>query len=71
MPHETRSHMFNRIVQRNVTGRKEMRAALRGHGDDLHVPSYVWDGGEEPDIAGVYVISPQGEPFRIGLTIAE
>lgn len=43
---------------------------LRGHGDDLHVPSYGWDGGEEPEIAGVYLISPQGEPYRIGLTMA-
>jgi hypothetical protein len=43
---------------------------LRAHGEDLEVPSYAWDGGEEPEIAGVYVVSPDGEPFRVGLTMA-
>lgn len=43
---------------------------LRACGDDLVVPAYGWDGGEEPEIAGVYIISPQGEPLRIGLTVA-
>jgi hypothetical protein len=43
---------------------------LRGHGDDLNVPAYAWDGGEEPEIAGVYLIGLGGEPFRVGLTMA-
>jgi hypothetical protein len=43
---------------------------LRGHGDDLVIPPYAWDGGEEPEIAGVYIISPGGEVFRVGLTVA-
>ncbi len=42
---------------------------LRGDGDTLFIPPYAWDGGEEPEIAGVYVISPGGEPFRIGFTV--
>lgn len=42
---------------------------LRAHGDDLHVPSYADDGGEEPEIAGVYIISRDGYPYRVGLTV--
>ena len=45
-------------------------SVLRAHGDNLKIPPYAWDGGEEPEIAGVYVISPEGQPFRIGLTVA-
>lgn len=43
---------------------------LRGHNDPLEVPAYGWDGGEEPEIAGVYLIGPDGMPRRIGLTPA-
>ena len=43
---------------------------LRAHGEDLVIPPYACDGGEEPEIAGVYLISPEGEPFRAGLTLA-
>ena len=42
---------------------------LKAHGEDLEVPSYADDGGEEPEIAGVYLISPMGEPYRVGLTV--
>jgi hypothetical protein len=42
---------------------------LRGHGDELLVPRYAEDGGEEAEIAGAYVIAPDGTPCRIGLTI--
>ncbi|MFY0686432.1 MAG: GguC protein [Cyclobacteriaceae bacterium] len=43
---------------------------LRGHLDKLEVPSYAMDGGEEPEIAGVYVCDANGKPFRIGFTTA-
>ena len=43
--------------------------ALRAHGEPLAIPSYGWDGGEEPEIAGVYVIGPNGQPYRVGLTV--
>jgi hypothetical protein len=43
---------------------------LRGHNEVLEVPAYGWDGGEEPEIAGVYVIAPDGAPCRVGLTVA-
>jgi hypothetical protein len=42
---------------------------LRGHGDPLEVPPHALDGGEEPEIAGVYVIDAHGEPRRIGLAM--
>jgi hypothetical protein len=41
---------------------------LRGHNDPLEVAAYAEDGGEEPEIAGVYFIDPEGNPRRIGMT---
>lgn len=43
---------------------------LKGYGDPLIVPSYGSDGGEEPEIAGVYIIDRNGVPRRIGFTMA-
>ena len=40
---------------------------LRAHGESLLVPGYAEDGGEEAEIAGVYVIDQEGQPFRIGM----
>ena len=40
---------------------------LRAHGQPLEVPAYAEDGGEEGEIAGVYVIGPKGEPHRVGM----
>jgi hypothetical protein len=40
---------------------------LRAHGEPLDIPSYAEDGGEEAEIAGVYVIGPDGHPYRLGL----
>ena len=42
---------------------------LRAHGEALDVPAYAEDGGEEPEIAGAYLISPDGEPLRVGFTV--
>jgi hypothetical protein len=42
---------------------------LKAHGEELVIPPYGWDGGEEPEIAGVYLISGSGKPFRVGLTV--
>jgi hypothetical protein len=43
---------------------------LRAHGDALDVPPYAEGGGEEAEIAGVYVIDPCGHPRRVGLAVA-
>ncbi len=40
---------------------------LRGHGQPLEIPSYAEDGGEEAEIAGIYVIAPDGLPYRVGM----
>lgn len=41
---------------------------LRAHGDDLEIPCFGNDGGEEPEVAGVYIIDKTGTPWRIGFT---
>jgi hypothetical protein len=43
---------------------------LRGHGAPLVIPSYAGDGGEEPELAAVYVIDLKGTPRRLGMTPA-
>ncbi|HXJ90277.1 MAG TPA: AraD1 family protein [Candidatus Binatia bacterium] len=42
-------------------------ATLRAHGQALEIPSYAEDGGEEAEIAGIYVVGPEGTPYRIGM----
>lgn len=49
---------------------KGTAANLRGHGDYLDVTSFSNDGGEEPEVAGIYVIGPDGQPWRIGFSCA-
>lgn len=39
---------------------------LRAHGEPLDVPDFADDGGEEPEIAGIYLIGPDGQPYRLG-----
>jgi hypothetical protein len=41
---------------------------LRAHGEALDRPPYAEDGGEEGEVAGVYVIDPEGHPRRVGMT---
>lgn len=41
--------------------------ALRAHGEPLDIPPHAEDGGEEPEIAGIYVIDAQGVPRRVGM----
>jgi hypothetical protein len=41
-------------------------ASLRAHNEPLTIPGFAEDGGEEPEIAGVYVIDADGAPRRIG-----
>jgi hypothetical protein len=39
-------------------------------GAALSVPGFGQDGGEEPEVAGIYVIGPDGAPARVGWTLA-
>jgi hypothetical protein len=40
---------------------------LRGHDEALEVPPYAGDGGEEAEVAGIYLIAPDGQPRRVGM----
>ncbi len=35
----------------------------------LPMPEFALDGGEEPEIAGLYIVGPDGQPCRVGYTI--
>ncbi|MGX1500756.1 AraD1 family protein [Roseibium aggregatum] len=39
-------------------------------GGDLVSPGFCEDGGEEPEVAGIYVIADDGTPFRVGFALA-
>jgi hypothetical protein len=39
-------------------------------GAPLSMPAFAKDGGEEPELAGIYLIGSDGTPFRLGLCLA-
>jgi hypothetical protein len=43
--------------------------SLRGPQASLEIPEFALDGGEEPEIAGCYVIDPAGNPRRVGFVL--
>ncbi len=43
---------------------------LVGTGTPLDQPGYAVDGGEEPEIAGLYIIGADGTPHRLGFCLA-
>lgn len=45
-------------------------AVLAAPGATLNAPAFAEDGGEEPEIAGIYLIAPDGTPVRLGWTLA-
>jgi hypothetical protein len=38
-------------------------------GQPLQSPSFALDGGEEPEIVGLYLIGPDGTPWRVGFAL--
>ena len=46
------------------------RLARRRPGEPLTMPHFAADGGEEPELAGVYLIGPDGTPHRLGFCLA-
>jgi hypothetical protein len=46
---------------------KGIGTILRAHNETLTVPAHAMDGGEEAEIAGVYLIGADGTPRRIGM----
>lgn len=45
-------------------------SVLSGHNSHLDVPAYAEDGGEEPEVAGIYYCDSRGVPYRIGFATA-
>ena len=43
---------------------------VTGPGEPLTMPGFARDGGEEPEIAGIYLIGPDGTPWRLGFCLA-
>ncbi|TXB64100.1 GguC protein [Paracoccus aurantiacus] len=43
--------------------------AAAAPGKPLASPGFALDAGEEPEIAGLYVIAPDGSPFRLGFAL--
>lgn len=43
---------------------------LVGPGHPLTSPAFACDGGEEPEIAGIYIIDSEGSPHRLGFCLA-
>lgn len=43
---------------------------LVGPGQPLGMPHFAEDGGEEPELAGIYLIADDGVPYRLGLALA-
>jgi hypothetical protein len=41
-----------------------------GPGAPLTSPAFALDGGEETEIAGIYLVGPDGTPWRLGFTLA-
>ncbi len=45
-------------------------SGLVAPGEAFAMPDFAEDGGEEPELAGIYLIGPDGTPFRLGLCLA-
>ncbi|WBH15544.1 AraD1 family protein [Sphingomonas radiodurans] len=45
-------------------------SSLVAPGAPLTMPAFAQDGGEEPELAGIYLIGPDGTPFRLGICLA-
>ena len=44
-------------------------SCLTRPGHALRVPDFSLDAGEEPEVVGLYVVSPAGEPYRVGFAL--
>src|SRR5206468_4094693 len=45
-------------------------SCLVASGEPLVSPAFALDGGEEPEIAGIYLIDADGTPVRLGFALA-
>ena len=44
--------------------------AATAPGAPLLSPEFALDAGEEPELAGIYIVAPDGRPFRLGFALA-
>lgn len=44
-------------------------SVLRGPNDSLLIPDFTEDGGEEPELAGLYIIGEDRQPYRLGFAL--
>jgi hypothetical protein len=42
---------------------------VRASGEDIEMPDFALDGGEETEIVGLYVNGPDGSPYRVGFAL--
>lgn len=42
---------------------------VRASGQDIEMPDFALDGGEETEIVGLYLIAPDGRPWRVGFAL--
>lgn len=42
---------------------------VRASGQAFEMPDFALDGGEEPEIAGLYLIGDDGQPYRLGYAL--
>jgi hypothetical protein len=42
---------------------------VRASGQAIDMPDFALDGGEEPEIAGLYLIGEDGQPWRLGFAL--
>ena len=45
-------------------------SSLVAPGADLPLPAFAEDGGDEVELAGVYIVDANGDPVRIGVTLS-
>jgi hypothetical protein len=45
-------------------------SVLRAHGETIEQPDFADDGGEEPEVAAIYLVDRTGTPWRLGFAAA-
>jgi hypothetical protein len=48
---------------------KGVGSCVLGPGEPLPLPGFALAGAEEPEIVGLYILDPQGRPWRIGFAL--
>ena len=62
-------HVGQRGAEAGVVLQRERLGACEGPNDSLLIPDFTQDGGEEPEMAGLYIVGEDGQPYRLGFTL--